>query len=90
MCSYCAAAGPEKADNEVLKFAYNNFFRRNPVYFMFLLLAAIVANEVWAGAAKELFRRHNDGKSFDEMIKDYPNMPPGCEEEDDEDEDDEE
>merc|ERR1712150_214130 len=71
------------------EFIYSNVMRATPVYVGATVTVAIAFEFFFDGFSDGLWRSMNANKLFDDVIPSrFPNMPPGCGDEDD-DEDDE-
>jgi len=74
----------------ISRFTYENFMKSTPMYVTTLFAIAVIGDVMFDGLTDRFWAYHNKGKLFDEVIPvQFPNLPPGCED-DDEDEDEDE
>jgi len=75
-----------KQGSSAYQFIYDKFFRRNAVYLSVFLGGAAVVNVAYEEISDQVWDGMHKGKSFDDVLKRFPNLPPGTEKDDEDEE----
>ena len=77
----CNCFSPDTAFSTFQRFVYVNFFRSTAVFTGTAVLFAAGGSLMYDEAFEALWRSANKGKLYEDVIKQFPNLPPNTEEE---------